>query len=75
MDSLNCLENYHCDVSVTKPTLLVIGPTYSEKRFDFILADSEDWGSVKVAGLAAGKVWQRRALFGEFIGKTSIGME
>ena len=28
MESSDCLESYHSDVSVTKPALLVIGPTY-----------------------------------------------
>jgi glycosyltransferase involved in cell wall biosynthesis len=139
MESSNRLGNWHFDVSVTKPTLLVIGPTYTvsfnrrklramadyfditcatsqlsnrsfyglpirefeeangpepfcvrrlaefpkereftkffyrgldrvfrEKQFDFILVDSEAWGLVKWQAWLLAKIWQRRALFGEF---------
>src|SRR6516162_3236141 len=139
MESSGCLENSHYDISVTKPALLVIGPTYCvsfnrrklramadyfditcatsplsgrsfyglpaqefeesnvqepfalrrlpefpkgkdftkffyrgldrvfrEKKFDFILVDSEAWGLVKWQAWLLAKLWQRRALFGEF---------
>jgi glycosyltransferase involved in cell wall biosynthesis len=39
---------------------------FREKQFDFILIDSEAWGSVKWQAWLLAKLWQRRALFGEF---------
>jgi L-malate glycosyltransferase len=39
---------------------------FREKQFDFILVDSEAWGLVKWQAWLLSKVWQRRALFGEF---------
>jgi glycosyltransferase involved in cell wall biosynthesis len=39
---------------------------FREKQFDYILVDSEAWGSVKWQAWLLAKLWQRRALFGEF---------
>jgi glycosyltransferase involved in cell wall biosynthesis len=39
---------------------------FREKQFDFILVDSEAWGSVKWQSWLLAKLWQRKALFGEF---------
>jgi glycosyltransferase involved in cell wall biosynthesis len=39
---------------------------FREKKFDFILVDSEAWGLVKWQAWLLAKLWQRRALFGEF---------
>jgi len=139
MESLGPLDNSHFDLPATKPSLLVIGPTYCvsvnrrkllaladyfditcatsqlsdrffyglpvrqlqednvrepfalrrlpefpkgkeftkffyrgldrvfrEKQFDFILVDSEAWGSVKWQSWLLAKLWQRKALFGDF---------
>jgi L-malate glycosyltransferase len=139
MQFSDCLEKNDSDVSVARPALLVIGPTYSisfnrrklcaladyfditcatsklsdrsfyglpiqefeevnaqepflvrrfaelpkgkeftkffysgleqvfrEKQFDFILVDSEPWGLVKWQSWLFAKLYQRKALFGEF---------
>jgi L-malate glycosyltransferase len=39
---------------------------FREKQFDFILVDVEAWGVAKWQAWLLAKVWQRRALFGEF---------
>jgi glycosyltransferase involved in cell wall biosynthesis len=39
---------------------------FREKQFDFILVDSEAWGLVKWQAWLLSKLWQRKALFGEF---------
>ena len=39
---------------------------FREKQFDFILVDSEPWGLVKWQSWLFAKLYQRKALFGEF---------
>ncbi|MBV8225113.1 MAG: hypothetical protein JO232_07995, partial [Verrucomicrobia bacterium] len=39
---------------------------FREKEFDFVLVDSEPWGLVKWQAWLLAKLYQRKALFGEF---------
>ena len=50
----------------TKFFYLGLDEVFREKQFDFILVDSEAWGLVKWQAWMLAKLWQRRALFGEF---------
>jgi glycosyltransferase involved in cell wall biosynthesis len=43
-----------------------LGKVFREKQFDFILVDSEAWGTVKWQAWLLAKLWQPSALFGEF---------
>ena len=64
--TLRRLDEFPKGKEFTKFFYIGLDEVFREKQFDFILVDIEPWGAAKWQAWLLAKLWQRKALFGEF---------